>query len=206
MTIAVLANDQQYSELTQTRQHINWRRVNSNDIYTLNNNDDAIFCLIPFIDKTNFTNFAIPIFINAVTATLAELKTGANVIRINGWPTFLSRTTWEIAGIMTDNVKEVLNKLQIKACVVADEPGFVSAKVISMIVNEAYFALEENVSSKQEIDVAMKLGTNYPFGPFEWCKKIGEQNIVQLLKKLSASDTSYEPATLLVAESKLEST
>ena len=48
-----------------------------------------------------------------------------------------------------------------------DIPGFISARVVSMIINEAYFALEEEVSSKEEIDTAMKLGTNYPYGPFD---------------------------------------
>jgi 3-hydroxyacyl-CoA dehydrogenase len=42
-----------------------------------------------------------------------------------------------------------------------------------MIINEAYFALEDNVSTKAETDIAMKLGTNYPYGPFEWGQLIG---------------------------------
>ena len=56
-------------------------------------------------------------------------------------------------------------------------PGFITARVIAMIINEAFFALQENVSSKEEIDTAMRLGTNYPYGPFEWTKLIGIDKI-----------------------------
>ena len=69
-----------------------------------------------------------------------------------------------------------------------------------MIINEAYFALEEGVSTKEEIDTAMKLGTNYPYGPFEWAKKIGLKNIFQLLDKLHKTNLRYEPAALLKKE------
>ena len=80
---------------------------------------------------------------------------------------------------------------------VKDEPGLVAARVISMIINEAFFALGENVSSKEEIDLAMKLGTNYPKGPFEWAEKIGMDNIYSLLKKLSEKEERYVPAPAL---------
>ena len=66
-----------------------------------------------------------------------------------------------------------------------DDYGFIAARIIAMIINEAYYALQENVSTKQQIDIAMKLGTNYPYGPFEWSEKIGIEKIYLLLKKLS---------------------
>ena len=81
-----------------------------------------------------------------------------------------------------------------------DEVGFATANIVSMIINEAYFALEVEVSSKAEIDIAMKLGTNYPYGPFEWAKKIGEKNIYNLLKTLSVHQKKYTPSNLLKKE------
>jgi 3-hydroxybutyryl-CoA dehydrogenase len=78
-----------------------------------------------------------------------------------------------------------------------DVPGMVSARVIAMIVNEAYFALGEGVSTKSEIDIAMKLGTNYPFGPFEWSEKIGLWRIYHLLQILSSKDMRYTTAPAL---------
>ena len=56
------------------------------------------------------------------------------------------------------------------------------------------------MSTKKEIDTAMKLGTNYPYGPFEWCEKIGKERVYQLLNHLSKTDERYHPAPGLVKE------
>lgn len=69
-----------------------------------------------------------------------------------------------------------------------------------MIINEAYFGLGDGISSKQEMDIAMKLGTNYPFGPFEWSEKIGLGRIHALLSKLSETSTRYQIAPALTKE------
>ena len=76
----------------------------------------------------------------------------------------------------------------------------VSARVISMIINEAYFAMEDGISTPEEIDTAMKLGTNYPKGPFEWKSQIGITPVFSLLEKLSKTDSKYTPSTLLKSE------
>jgi 3-hydroxybutyryl-CoA dehydrogenase len=73
----------------------------------------------------------------------------------------------------------------------------VAARVISMIINEAFFTIAEKVSTKDEIDLAIKLGTNYAYGPFEWLNKIGIQNIYQLLEILSINDKRYMVSPLL---------
>ena len=72
--------------------------------------------------------------------------------------------------------------------------------MISLIVNEAYLAFEEGVSSREDIDIAMKLGTNYPYGPFEWGKRIGLKEIYDLLNTLSQTDVSYVPSRKLFSE------
>ena len=46
----------------------------------------------------------------------------------------------------------------------------------------------------------MRLGTNYPYGPFEWSKKIGLKNIATLLTELSLTEKRYHPADLLLKE------
>ena len=53
--------------------------------------------------------------------------------------------------------------------------------------NEAYITAEEGTASREDIDLAMKLGTNYPFGPFEWAKRIGIANVLKLMDALYAS-------------------
>ena len=141
-----------------------------------------------------------PVFINCVNKTLDEID--FPVIRINGWPGFLKRTIAEVCceDSRKDEAEKILSGLNKKAEWVPDVKGFVAPRVISMIINEAYFALEENVSTKEEIDTAMKLGTNYPYGPFEWAKKIGLKNVVRLLTELSLSEKRYQPAGLLLKE------
>lgn len=70
--------------------------------------------------------------------------------------------------------------------------GFVYARVIAQIINEAFFALEENVANEKDIDRAMKYGVNYPKGPFEWCNG-KEKIIVTLLEELNIIDNKrYE--------------
>jgi 3-hydroxybutyryl-CoA dehydrogenase len=140
-----------------------------------------------------------PLFINAVLNTTTELPSDAS--RINAWNGFLKRDTAEVI-VKDDAAAEVLNKLGWKYQQVPDVPGMIAARVISMIINEAYFALGDDVSTKEDIDIAMKLGTNYPFGPFEWSQKIGLHNIYKLLKKLSETDARYQPAPALEQELK----
>jgi 3-hydroxybutyryl-CoA dehydrogenase len=77
--------------------------------------------------------------------------------------------------------------------------GFVYARVVAQIVNEAYFALEEEVADKTDIDRAMCFGVNYPQGPFTWSK--GKEKIFATLLKELASTTDnkrYKIAPLLL--------
>lgn len=59
--------------------------------------------------------------------------------------------------------------------------GFVFPRTIVQIINEAYFALDEGVASKEDINRAMKFGVNYPKGPFEWSE--GRELFVKTLLK-----------------------
>jgi len=135
--------------------------------------------------------------INTVTETLSELNFPPNISRINGWPGFLEREVWEITSHDMERIENIFKNFSRRIFFVKDEPGFVAARVISMIINEAFFAFGENVSSKEQIDLAMKLGTNYPNGPFEWAEKIGIEKIYSLLKKLSEKEERYLPAPAL---------
>ncbi len=149
-----------------------------------------------------------PVFVNAVITTGEALP--ANCIRINAWNGFLKR---EIIELATANLPagsqnaqtyiqaiHILDELGWKYQPVPDTPGMVAARVIAMIINEAYFGLGDEISSKEEIDTAMKLGTNYPYGPFEWSEKIGLRKIYTLLKKLLETDSRYAVAPALEKE------
>jgi 3-hydroxybutyryl-CoA dehydrogenase len=146
-----------------------------------------------------------PVFINA--AIIPNDLLPDHIIRINAWRTFLKRTIVEASGVnedWKDAVVEIFAQLNRTVEWMINEDGFVSTRVISQIINEAYFALAEKVSTKDQIDLAMKLGTNYPYGPFEWSKLIGLRNIYDLLHSLSKKQERYEPAELLKKEALME--
>jgi 3-hydroxybutyryl-CoA dehydrogenase len=199
MQIVVVASDEQWETLTGNVADIQWVKEKASFSFSDYTQADAFFILAP-IHQLDYTQTTKPVFINSVTNTLKELNTPKHVLRINGWNSFLNRPSWEIAGILNSDTNIILEKLHKKPIAVADEPGLVAAKIIAMIINEAYFALGDGVSDKPAIDTAMKLGTNYPYGPFEWAEKIGLNNIYTLLQKLSLTDTRYQPAPMLVTE------
>jgi 3-hydroxybutyryl-CoA dehydrogenase len=200
MRISVISNEKDFVELTETYQNLNWIKsssfkqveaIESIDL-VINLNEDAFF--------EDYSGFNIPVLINCVSNTLKAAKHGSQVIRLNGWSGFLKRTTWELAGENNDILNQLAAQLDVRFSFFPDEPGFVSARVLAMIINEAYFAKEENVSTENEIDIALKLGTNYPKGPFEWANEIGLHNVFDLLKTLSLVDARYTPCSLLEKE------
>ena len=75
-------------------------------------------------------------------------------------------------------------------------------RIISMIINEAYYTVMEGTATKEDIDTGMKLGTNYPMGPFEWAGKWGIANIYELLEAmyLDSKDERYKICPLLKQE------
>ena len=207
MRLVVLANEQQKEELLSAAINdnceIDW--IISSKEFSSHPDADAVMDLLfeeNGYDVTDLKSF-LPktIFVNSITKTISEID--LPFIRINAWPGFLKRNIAEVAGGNESNKKDaekILSLLNKKAEWVPDIKGFISARVVSMIINEAWFALEENVSTKEEIDIAMKLGTNYPYGPFEWGKKIGLKNIASLLGELSITEKRYLPANLLMKE------
>lgn len=140
-----------------------------------------------------------PVVVAEVIDTSAQI--GADFIRINAWPGMLERALTEIAvpaGMDEDKVTAVFEKLNRKCQMVPDIAGMVTPRILAMIINEAFYAESEGISSRQGIDTAMKLGTNYPLGPFEWADRIGVDRITALLDALSLTDSRYSPAPSLV--------
>jgi 3-hydroxybutyryl-CoA dehydrogenase len=207
MKLVVLTDDILLNELKSglPAENISFVQVNTVDELASHTDADAYFDLL-FQKEDKRTQKLVsllpkPVFINSVIYTLAE--THSSFIRINGWPTFLKRKIIEASctdEAMKEKISFVSSALNRMFDWVPDAPGFISARVVSMIINEAYFALEENVSSKNEIDTAMKLGTNYPYGPFEWSEKIGLAKIYSLLIELNKTNNRYQPCSLLQKE------
>ena len=141
------------------------------------------------------------VVVNAVAKTCPELPVG--FCRLNGWTGFLEKERIELVcenESMLNQLEEAFLKLNRQPEWVKDQIGFIAPRVLCSIINEAYLALSEGVSDKNQIDLAMQLGTNYPMGPFAWAEKIGKARVLHLLEKLSAESPRYKPASLLKEE------
>ncbi len=192
MEIIVEASEDQWLELASIKD-IKWVRVENDEDFNLHIDAAAYFNLI---SKDINKYYALPlVFVND---EIDSKKNEKNIFSINAWPGFLSRSIWEIKGERNEKVENLILKIGKKVAWTKNE--FVSARIISMIINEAYFAFEENVSSKEEINTAMKLGTGYPYGPFEWAEKIGIKKVYNLLENLAKSDKRYTPSESLKNE------
>jgi len=207
MKVAVLSSDEMRKELQSKLSggKIHWIWVESINDLLQAGQMDAYFDLDFEMkgDRINILSKLLPnpVFINSVVHTLNEI--GYSFIRINAWPTFLKREICELVtqpGASADMAKAFLDSANCQYQIVPDKPGFISARIVAMIINEAYYTAEEQVSTKGDIDIAMKLGTNYPFGPFEWSQKIGLKNILNLLKALQVTDDRYTISAMLEKE------
>lgn len=150
-------------------------------------------------------------FLNTATVSLSTLTKQVNhhvactAVGFCGMPTFLNRPILEVAaGKNTDvqKLKSVCEQLQTEFSIVDDRVGLVTPRVISMIINEAYYTVQEGTATREDIDLAMKLGTNYPYGPFEWCSKIGVRHVYELLEAVynDTKDERYKISPLLKKE------
>jgi len=109
-----------------------------------------------------------------------------------------------IRGIATANetyelVRSLTEKLGKTALDCNDSPGFVSNRVLLPMINEAIFALYENVATRESIDGIMKLGMNHPMGPLELADFIGLDVCLAILNVLydGLGDPKYRACPLL---------
>ena len=79
-------------------------------------------------------------------------------------------------------------------------PGFITNRILMPYINEAAFALYEDIMSREDIDKTMKLGTNVPMGPLTLADFIGLDTCLAIMRVLSEelSDSKYRPCPLLV--------
>lgn len=78
----------------------------------------------------------------------------------------------------------LLAQAGITAFPVDDAPGLILARTLALIANEAWETALHGIASPEDIDLAMRLGTNYPVGPFEWTERWGPVEVANLLNEL----------------------
>jgi 3-hydroxybutyryl-CoA dehydrogenase len=109
-----------------------------------------------------------------------------------------------IRGIATtDATYEATRELAVrmgKTTVVSkDYPGFIVNRILIPMINEACFALMEGLGTVEDIDTAMKLGTNQPMGPLTLADFIGLDTVLYIANVLheGLGDSKYRPCPLL---------
>jgi 3-hydroxybutyryl-CoA dehydrogenase len=98
-----------------------------------------------------------------------------------------------------DSVKAAAEKMGKITVLGRDMPGFIVNRVLMPYINEAVYALYEGIGSVEDIDTAMKLGTNVPMGPLTLADFIGLDTCLAILEVLQGGlgDSKYRPCPLL---------
>lgn len=168
---------------------------------------------LQYIESATSNN--IPIFTSSLCVSVSEQcrlqKNPERLIGIGLYDTFSKAKRIEIApSKITDaailkNAENFLSEAGINYSIVPDRVGLIFPRIVSMIINEAAQVYSEQVASKEDIDTAMKLGTNYPFGPLEWADRLGVELVYNILAALQRDfgEDRYRPHPLLKEMSNL---
>ena len=141
----------------------------------------------------------------SITALAARTKRPTQVIGMHFMnPVPAMKLVEIVRGLQTSDTAYDATKLLAerlgKATVLAKEaPGFIVNRILIPMLNEAIFVLEHGLASKEDIDAAMKLGTNQPMGPLQLADLIGLDTVLAICECLHAElgDDKYRPAPLL---------
>lgn len=174
-------------------------------IFDLDFDDNPVF----FDDYLSLSNKLI--VLGAVKKSLLDVlahtspKLESYWVGMNTLPTFIHRSLVEFSAFNDEAATVFQNFLannNLLGKQVADRVGMVTPRVVCMIINEAYFTVQEGTASKADIDLGMKLGTAYPLGPFEWCETIGIENVYTTLLAIyqDTLDERYKICPLLKTE------
>ncbi|MCB9245490.1 MAG: 3-hydroxyacyl-CoA dehydrogenase [Flavobacteriales bacterium] len=179
------------------------------------NNFDLIFDLTFDEQVGRAENYAgingMPVIVGAVKTQLERVlfehpsRISCHFIGMNTLPTFINRPVVEMTSTREEErtiMAGIAAKLGWDIQWVQSRVGMVTPRIICMIINEAYYTVQEGTASRSDIDTAMKLGTAYPFGPFEWCERIGVKNVYTTLEAIyqDTHDERYKVCPLLKTE------
>jgi 3-hydroxybutyryl-CoA dehydrogenase len=141
----------------------------------------------------------------SVTAIAAQTRRPEKVVGMHFMnPVPIMKLVEGIRGLQTSAetfaatraVAEKMGKTFIEA---KDQPGFAVNRILMPMINEAVTALHEGIASAEDIDTAMKLGTNQPMGPLTLADFIGLDTCLAIMEVLhqGLGDSKYRPSPLL---------
>lgn len=94
--------------------------------------------------------------------------------------------------------QELFETIGRSVVLVENHAGLFLGRTIGSIVNEAVYVVQEEIATPEDVDLAMRLGTNYPRGPIEWGQEIGGDRIARILQRLAAQDgAAFGPSRAL---------
>lgn len=96
-------------------------------------------------------------------------------------------------------VRAVAEKMGKTSTLAHDYPGFIANRILMPMINEAFYALMENVASAKDIDTTMKLGCNQPMGPLALADLIGLDTCLAIIEVMhnGLGDDKYRPCPML---------
>jgi 3-hydroxybutyryl-CoA dehydrogenase len=141
----------------------------------------------------------------SITKIAAATKRPGKVIGMHFMnPVPLMKLVEVIKGIATSpetlaTTLELCKAMGKEAWEANDSPGFISNRILCPMINEAIFALQENVGTPEAIDAVMKLGMNHPMGPLTLADLIGLDVVLFIMEVLQRDlgEDKYRPAPLL---------
>jgi 3-hydroxybutyryl-CoA dehydrogenase len=150
-----------------------------------------------------------PILSSSITITATEQSTWIagkyRLVGIAALPTFIEKPLVEVAPTIyspketLEVVSRFFHSIDKEIEIVQDRVGMVLPRILCQVINEAAFAVTEDIAKPQDIDIALKLGDNFPFGPIEWAEQIGVKQVYAVLSALHADlqEERYRIAPLL---------
>lgn len=138
------------------------------------------------------------------TSTAMQLGLDATrTVAIDPLQGFERRRTLMVTPVTSDAARESAQRLfsldGVPVTVIHESPGFISQRVLAMVVNLGCDIVQQRVCSARDLDTAVRLGLGYPKGPLAWGDELGPARVLQILERMSAfyGDPRYRPSPWL---------
>ncbi len=151
----------------------------------------------------------LPIAEDATTIALNRSLDPKRVIAVDTFMNFDKHRTIMSTPATSEHTKDISEIIfgvdGVNVDLISDSPAFIVGRVLSMIVNIGCNVAEKGIASPENINLAIKLGLGYPFGPLEWGDKIGAMKVLDILNFLYNfyGDPRYRPTPWLIRRARL---